>query len=569
MYILGINSAYHESSACLLKDGVIVAAVEEERFTRVKHAKTARIDNPDELPLMAIRSCLDTAGISIEQVELIGFSLNPRKRMKNKDYQEFKTQNSWGTSTGEEGFFKKVSLVPNKLEEMGFQGQFLWLDHHLCHCASAFYSSGFAESGVLIVDGIGEFSSTTFVHGKHNKLHLLEEIMYPASVGFLWEKISKFLGFTEYDACKVMGLAAYGDTQRYMNHFKQLIRFIPEGKFELDINLLRFRVEDYSLLEDLFGISKRECGQILKQEHQDIAASLQSITDQLMMHMVKHLYEQTKSENLCLAGGVALNCVSNRFVFESGPFTNLYIQPAAHDAGTAVGAALFLWNQILGKEPVEVEEHIYLGPCFHEAEIEKVLKERNIVFEFVNDIEKTVARLVSENNIVSWFQGRLEFGPRALGNRSILADPRNPKMRQILNNKVKHREDFRPFAASILDEEVHKWFNVIKPTSASDYMLVTYSTKEASIAKIPAVIHVDGTSRIQTVKKKNNFRYHQLISEFFKITGVPLLLNTSFNDSEPIVCTPNDSIDTFVKTQIDYLVLGNLLVDRKKQNCFH
>jgi len=565
-YILGINSAYHESSACLLKDGVIVGAVEEERLSRVKHAKKASVDNPDELPLRAIRSCLDRAHIEAGQVDAIGFSINPHRRLKNKDFDDLVIENSWGSVAGEQQFFHKLSTIPAQLRGMGFTDEFAWVDHHLCHAASAYYPSPFDEAAILTVDGIGEESSTAFGVGKGKDLHIFQEVEYPSSLGFLWEKLSKYLGFTDYDACKIMALAAYGNPEPCMKEFGALVTLLPEGKFRMDSSGLRFRVEDYVALEGLFQVKRRRPEEEILPAHCDIVAALQRVTDHVMLHMVEHLYEYTKLDNLCIAGGVALNCVSNSYIHEQGSFKNLFIQPAAHDAGTAIGAATYVWHSRFSGEQRSLMGDAYLGPEFSEEEMREVLDAEGITYERRDDIVKVVARLLDEGNIVGWFQGAMEFGPRALGNRSLLADPRNQGMREILNLKVKHREPFRPFASSALFEEASKWFHLKKATPAAEFMLMTYDARESVRGQIPAVLHVDGSCRIQLVKKEVNAKYHALISEFFRITGVPLLLNTSFNDDEPIVCTVKDALNTFSETRIDYLAIGNFLVDRRKQS---
>jgi len=557
---MGINSVFHESSACLLKDGVILAAVEEERFNRIKHGKKPRADNPDELPLDAINYCLESAGITLKDIEYIGYSFNPKKvPIPNYDFPD-----EWG-----EAFCEKCYETPDKLIPMGFKGKFKWIDHHTAHAASAFYASPFKDAAILVVDGNGETGSTSFFSGKNNKLTLLQETLHPASLGFLWESISNFLGFSIYDAAKVMGLAAYGNPQHYLNHFKKIVKIMPDGKFEMDNKVLRFGSIDYDLssaycegLETLFGFKKRDPSQKLTEAHEDIAASLQAITDEVMLHITKHLYDITESDNLCLAGGVAMNCVTNQVAFENSSFTNLFVQPGAHDAGTAIGAAFFIWNHILDNEQRKPMEHCYLGPSFTDAKIEKELKTHQLTYKHTDQLEREVALLISQSNIVGFFQGQMEFGPRALGNRSLLADPRHPDMREILNRKVKHREYFRPLAPSILHEEAKNWFDIKKETSAADFMLMAYPVKESVKEKIPAVMHIDGTSRIQAVKKETNPRFHKLISEFQKISGVPIVLNTSFNDSEPIVCTPSDAIKTFLKTEIDYLAIGNFLVSK-------
>lgn len=567
MYVMGINSVFHESAACLLKDGMILVAAEEERFNRIKHGKQPREDNPDELPLNAIYYCLESAGIALDEVEYIGYSLNPKKMPSGPYHDLFGEE--WGGSAGLETFCKKIYQVADKLSAMGFKGEFKWIDHHLAHAASAFYASPFQEAAILVVDGIGETSTTSFFSGKKNQLQFLQEISYPASLGFLWESVSHLLGFSVYDAAKVMGLAAYGNPQRFLDHFNKIIKMVPNGKFEMDNQVLRFGsiiydppAADCQGLEALFVIKRRERGQELIEAYEDIAASLQAVTDKVMLHMINHLCDCVGSNNLCLAGGVTLNCVTNRIAFEETPFVNLFVQPAAHDAGTALGAAFFIWNHLLGNEQRQPMTHAYLGPSFADSEIEEELQAHQLRYQYADCIEAKVAELIAQNNIIGFFQGRMEIGPRALGNRSLLADPRHPDMRGILNRKVKHREYFRPLAPSILYEEAENWFHIKKETSATDFMLMAYPVKDSVKEKIPAVVHVDGTSRIQTVRKETNPRYYQLISEFYQISGVPIVLNTSFNDSEPIVCTPTDAINTFLKTEIDYLALGNFLVSK-------
>ncbi|MEW6735955.1 MAG: carbamoyltransferase C-terminal domain-containing protein [Acidobacteriota bacterium] len=562
MYILGLNSAYHDSSVCLLKDNNIIAAVEEERFTRIKHAKVATVDNPHQLPWITIQYVLAKEGILLRDVEAIGYSIQPRKRLKNASSQEQAILDSWGTPEGEERFYQHLLTIPEQLQQKGFKGKFSWLDHHLCHLASTFYPSGFSKAALLSVDGIGETASCAFAFGNEHRMQLLGTIEYPNSLGFLWESISQFLGFTAYDACKIMSLASYGNTETYRSHFQTLVQLTDKGGFIMDNSILRFRADDYCKLEELFAIGKRSNSDVLKAAHFDIAASLQETTNQIMLHMVKYLYEQTQCENLSMAGGVLLNCVTNRLLCEETAFKNIFIQPAAHDAGTALGAAMLLWHTDATRPRSEPMRHAYWGPEFSDEDIERILKKYSLYYRCVSNIEKRVAELLAERNIVGWFQGAMEFGPRALGNRSLLADPRDAGMKEKLNQIVKHRESFRPFAPSVLCEEAPRWFEINNITSASDFMLVAYPIKLALRDQLPAIIHIDGTARIQTVSANTNPRYHQLISEFFQLTGVPVLLNTSFNDSEPIVCSPEDAINTFLKTKIDYLAIGNFLVSR-------
>lgn len=566
-YILGINHAYHESSACLIKDGLIVAVAEEERFNRKKHAKPARIDNPDELPINAINFCLEKAGITLAKVDYIGSSFSPTKRLRNKGFEDLVNEGDWGSDSGESLFYEKLQQVPQRLSEIcgvDVEERFHWIDHHTSHAGSAYFISPFEEAAILVVDGIGEIESTTLYKGKDNKIKRLKSINYPHSLGFLWEKLSEFLGFTEYDACKVMGLASYGNPDRYYDKIRQFVK-LNARDFNVDHTVARFRVKDHSGLEQILG-KKREPHDELEERHADIAAALQRITEEILLKLAQNLYKSTGSSNLCLAGGVALNCVANSALKERSPFDNIYIQPAAHDAGTAIGAAYFIWNQCLSNSRNFVMVHAYFGPEYSQEEIRESLDENKLKYTHVEDIKKEVAKLVAGSNVVGWFQGRMEVGPRALGNRTLLADPRNPKIRDILNMKVKHREYFRPFAPSVLVDKADEWFRIPKKSISSDFMLFAYDVHKEKQGVIPAVIHVDGTSRIQTVREETNPQYYKLIQEFEALTGVPIVLNTSFNDREPIVCSPQDAVNTFLKTRIDYLAIGNFLVSRGENN---
>ncbi|MCP5045661.1 MAG: carbamoyl transferase [bacterium] len=568
--MLGINSVYHESAACLIRDGQIVAAVEEERFNRVKHAKSAQVDNPHELPVNAIDYCLKQAGIGLKDVDYIGYSFDPEARRNHTFGPEPVTVDSWGSAGGENIFRQQLEKVPGEFSRLAgedMSGKFKWLDHHICHASSAFHVSPFEEAAILVADGIGEFSTTSLYKGNGNRISMIKRWVYPDSLGFLWEKLSKFLGFKGNEAAKVMGLAAYGNPLYYYDAFGQFVKIQEDGGYRIDNNITRFRVEDYSELEKLLG-RKRAGGEGLEKRHKDIAAALQRVTEEILLSLSQTLHDETGSENLCIAGGVGLNCVANRVLQERGPFGNLYIQPATHDAGTAVGAAYYIRHQLLDRQRNFVMEDPYLGPGYTDTEIKAALDDPafngggNLHYSFHRDIEKITAGLVAEGNVVGWFQGRMEIGPRALGNRTILADPGNPEMREILNVKVKHRETFRPFAPSVLKEKAGQWFEIHGDSLSLDYMLFAFDVKEDKRASIPAVLHVDGTGRLQTVRKELNPRYHKLIKSFEEITGVPILLNTSFNDSEPIICSPRDALATFLKTGIDYLVMENYLVAR-------
>lgn len=568
--ILGINSAYHESAACIIKDGTIIAAAEEERFNRVKHAKPARVDNADELPINAIRFCLEKAGITLVDVDYVGYSLNPEKRLeKNTQHThpyDIKS-GDFGTLEGEELFFQKNKNVEKKMREQGFRGTFSYLDHHDCHAASSFFVSRFDDAAVLVIDGIGEFESTTMYKGKGNKLEKLESIEFPNSLGFLWEKMCKYLGFTEYDACKVMGLASYGDAAAHRKAFELFVKVEENGIFTIDDAVIQLRNDNYSGLESMFGFSKRvePVKDVTQraQKYADVAAALQDVTEEIVIKLARTMKEKTGSKNLCLSGGVALNCVANAKLLEERIFEDVFVQPAAHDAGTALGAAFYVWNQLLDKPRAYAFKSPFLGPAYTEQEIKQALDDKGLTYTRV-DAAKTAAELIADGKLVAWFQGAMELGPRALGNRSLLCDPRRKDAVALLNRKVKHREPFRPFCPSVLAEKASEWFDIDNVPSMSEYMLGAFRVLPSRKEMIPAVVHVDDTARIQTVEKETNPKYHTLIEEFEKLTGVPVVLNTSFNDSEPIVCSPNDAINTFLKTQIDYLIIGDFLVSREE-----
>ncbi|ELS02603.1 putative carbamoyl transferase, NodU family [Xenococcus sp. PCC 7305] len=561
-YILGINSAYHESSACLINNGQVVIAVEEERLNRIKHAKPAKVDNPHILPFKSIQLCLDKAGIGFQDIDQIGYSFNPERRLLNRDLQQPCIDGDWGSKSGEELFYQKLQEIIQILSD--FAGEDLsrklkWLDHHLCHAASAYFVSPYEDAAVLVIDGIGEFESTTMYQGKGNKLSELNSIKYPNSLGFLWEKMAEFLGFSEYDACKIMGLASYGHYSYYYNTFKQFIQTGP-GSFSIDNDVLQFRLNEFTGLERLFG-AKRAADQELAERHTDIAAALQKITEEIVLELGADLYRRTKSKNLCLAGGVALNCVCNGVLQEHSPYENIYIQPAAHDAGTAIGAAYILWNQVLDNPKTYVMDNPYLGPEYTDDEIRDVLDSQNLKYSYHENIEEVAAGLIAKGYIIGWFQGKAEIGPRALGNRSLLADPRHPYMKDIINMKVKKREGFRPFAPSVLAEKADEWFRIPNRQNPSNFMLIAYDVLKHQQELIPAVTHVDGTSRVQTVEKSFNSKYHKLIEEFEKITNIPIVLNTSLNKMEPVVCSPEDAVNTMKKAHLYYLVVGNFVVD--------
>jgi len=569
-YILGINTTYHELSACLLKDGQLVAAVEEGRFTRIKHGKPALVSNPDVLPKQSIDFCLRKAGITFAEVGQIGISFCPKERLKNIGIDKYFTEGDWGSKSGEELFYEKIMNVPKLLSEyagIDLTDKTVWVPHHISHAGSAYYVSPFKESAVLSIDGIGEITTTWLGLGSGNKMSVIKEIAYPNSIGFLWEKLSKFLGFSEYDAAKVMGLASFGDKNRFHSLFQKIVSIESDGNFTVDEDVLSFRLNDFEPLEKLFGVNKLNSPDERTTAHEDVAAGLQAITNDTVLNLAKYLSETTKSKNLCLAGGVALNCVSNFEIMRVGYFENIYIQPAAHDAGTALGAAYYLWNDLQSQSREFVMEHAFWGPDFSEREIENVLITEGVQYKKLANIEEVTAKLISEGNIVGWFQGKMEWGPRALGNRSLLVDPRDITMKETLNMRIKKREPFRPFAPSVLSEDTNDWFEIPQNCTSisTEFMEFAFPVKAEKRNVIPAITHVDGTSRIQIVRKEINPKYHSLISEFKKITGVPIVLNTSFNENEPIVCSPLDAVKTFKKTKMDYLAIQDFLVSKEPE----
>ncbi len=564
MIILGINSAYHEPSACLIKDGEIIAAVEEERFSRIRHGKPANLLNPHHLPEKSIEYCLKIAGIKPEEIDFIGYSFIPESRFKNnigidKEYIE----GGPGSYNGEEVFFYLNKIIPDKLSnflKIDIKNKFVWIEHHLCHASSAFFVSPFKEAAILSVDGIGEFTSTWIGKGYGNKIEKIKEINYPNSLGFLWEKFTQFLGFGEYGQWKVMGLSAYGNPDRFYNDFLDIVSFDEKGNFSVNQDVLNFRGNNFIKLEEIFG-QHRDSEDEITEIHIDIAAALQKLTNEIMLRFAKFVYNETGCKYLTIAGGIGLNCITNNYINENGPFEEIFVQPAANDAGTALGACFYIWNQINEYQKRTVLNNVYLGPEFTTEEINLTLNEFNIKPIKNINTEKRVAELISNGEIIAWFNGRMEFGPRALGNRSILADPRNKNIPCYLNEKVKHRESFRPFAASVMVDQVKEWFDVKKLSLSDKFMLFSRKVSDAKVKLIPAVTHVDNSCRIQIVYKEDNPFFYNLINEFFSITGVPMLLNTSFNDSEPIICSPEDAIKTCIGSNIRWLVLNNRLID--------
>jgi carbamoyltransferase len=567
MNVLGINSVYHESAAAIVVDGVLVAACEEERFNRRKHAKPACVGNPHHMPEQAIRACLRQARIGASEIDAVAYSFSPDLRRNNFAPDPLSLPGDWGDPVGECTFLSGLDEVGAALSRVLGRDvtQILrFVPHHLAHAASAFYPSGFEEAAILVVDGIGESACSTLARAEGSSIKLIETVGYPHSLGFLWEKISSYLGFTEYDACKTMGLAAYGDPSVFAQQFSELIQVGEEG-YAVNAEAMRFRLPDFDRLEALFGFPRAREG-FWQRHHADVAAALQSATDAAVGALLRRLQRIAPSERLCLAGGVGLNCVTNTRINAAGGYREIFIPSAPHDSGTAIGAGLAAHYAQNGHCRVGFEPTPYLGPEFDDDEIAAALEEADLDAHRANSPAREAARMIADGLVVGWFQGRMEFGPRALGNRSLLADPRRPEMRDILNHKVKHRENFRPFAPSVLAEEADDWFDLGKPSAGHEYMLFACPAREGRRDRIPAVLHHDGTARLHVVRRQANPLFHEVIASFREATGVPLVLNTSFNDSEPIVCTPAQAIATFKKTKIDVLILGDFVVVREAQH---
>lgn len=559
MYILGISCFYHDSAACLIKDGKIIAAAEEERFSRIKH------DNG--FPKHAVEFCLKKAGIKAKNLDHVGFYEKPFLKFERILYTSLATfPNSFPFFLKSLPIWLKEKLWMSQVikKELKFSGKILFIDHHLSHAASSFLVSPFERAAILTLDAVGEWTTTAYGYGENNQVVLEKEINFPHSLGMFYSAFTYHLGFEVMDGeYKVMGLASYGKPI-YTDKIKKVIKIFPDGSFQLNMDYFAYHHGEKMTTEKFdkeFGKNRLKDEPVTK-FHEDLASSLQAVTEEVILKMCHHLHSKYDSDNLCLAGGVALNCVANGKILKKTPFKNIYIQPAAGDNGGALGTAFYIYNTILGKKRTGVMDHAYLGPEFTQKEVEAFLDKKKVKYEKFRDnqiIERT-AKLIAQGNVVGWFHGKMEFGPRALGHRSILANPSKAEMKEIINMKIKHREPFRPFAPSALLEHADEYFDT---NYESPFMLLVGNVYKNKQKVLPAITHVDGTARPQTVKKGVNGRYYDLIKEYFKLTGVPVVLNTSFNvRGEPIVCTPEDAYNCFIKTDIDYLVLENCLVSK-------
>lgn len=563
MNILGLSCFYHDAAACLLQDGVPVAAASEEAFTRKKH-------DPD-FPLHAIRFVCRQAGVDPARVDAVAFYDKPLVKFERllishlstfpKSFPQFvRGMPSW--------FATKLRLDKLLSQELGYHGPILYGQHHLSHAASAFYASGWPEAAILTVDGVGEWSTASWGVGRDNKIELLGEIRFPHSLGLLYSAFTWYLGFKVNSAeYKVMGLAPYGEP-RYVDRIKQLIHIAPDGTFRLAMEHFTF---DHGMrmygpsFEQVMGEPTRPLeGAELTQFHKDVARSLQEVVNEVMIALATRVVNETGVPRLCMAGGVALNCVANGEILRNAPVEDIFIQPAAGDAGGAMGAALWAWHDVLGKPRSWKLDDAYLGPGYTDDEIQEALDSYGAVYTRLprQDLLERTAELIDTAHVVGWYQGRMEWGPRALGHRSILGDPRHPEMRKIINMKIKFREGFRPFAPSILEEYVSQYFELDRP---SPYMLLVAQVS-ADHPDLPAITHVDNSARIQTINREQDELYYDLIDAFRRRTGCPLLINTSMNvRGEPIVNTPDDAYRCFMRTDMDALVCGPFLLVKAEQ----
>lgn len=589
-YILGISAFYHDSAACLVKDGEILAAAQEERFTRKKH--------DFNFPINAINYCFNEAGIKAADLTYVGFYDKPFIKFE----RILETAIAYAPS-GITQFLQSIPLwLKQKLwikdliiKELKFKDQILFCEHHESHAASAFYPSPFNEAAFLTIDGVGEWDTASFGIGINNDIKINYSLRFPNSLGLLFSAFTYYTGFRvnsgEY---KLMGLAPYGEPRYKDLILNELIDLKEDGSFKLNMRYFGFcngLKMTNSKFNKLFGLTPRHPETKIREADMDLACSIQEVTEEIMLRMARHVYRVTGKKKLCLAGGVALNCVGNGRILREGPFEDIWIQPASGDAGGALGVALLIWYKYLGntrkvKPDSDFQKGSFLGPAYSDEYIEYFLKREDIPYSKLNkeDITDVVAGLIEKQNVIGWFQGRMEFGPRALGARSIVGDARNADMQSRMNLKIKFRESFRPFAPTVLKEMAPDWFELVKE---SPYMLlvapirtdkrITLKNPENSLdgfdklkvkrSLIPAVTHVDNSARIQTIDRREHPLYYDLIDAFYKKTGCSVIINTSFNvRGEPIVCTPQDAFECFMRTEMDYLVIGSFLLDKREQS---
>lgn len=559
MNILGISCFYHDSAACVVKDGKVVSAAQEERFNREK--------NSSDFPILSINACLQAADLTTYDLDYVGFYEKPFLKFQRVILSHLK---SYPFSI--KNFLKVMPhwlddrlIIPLILKkELGYEGKVLFVKHHLAHAASAFFASPFQEASIITSDGVGEWATTTVGEGKNNEIRIFKELHYPNSLGLLYSAITTYLGFeANRGEGKVMALADYGKPT-YLNKLKEIVITQPDGSFKIDPGYFGFN-EGSKMYSNkfirMFGKPRLPKTEI-EERHFDIAASLQKLVEEILVQIAKCAYKKD-ADNLCLAGGTFLNCVANSKILEETKFKRVFIQPAAGDSGGAMGIALYIYHSLLKNPRAYTMTNTSLGPKFSSTQIRRCLlnnKANFKEFEKSSNLISHVAKEISQDKIIGWFQGGMEWGPRALGHRSILANPYNPSMKDILNEKVKHREWFRPYGIAILKEELNKFFDL---NVESPFMLLVGKVKESKKDLIPSAVHINGTSRIQTVTKEDNDIFYDLVEEFNSITNIPMIINTSFNDNnEPIVCTPEDAYSCFMKTKMDCLVLGDFFIEK-------
>ena len=580
MKIIGINAFHADSSACLVIDGKLISAVEEERFNRIKHWAG--------FPIKSIKYCLEQSNLNISDIDHISINIDPKANYLKKLLFLAKHRPSFSLVFDRIKKKKKYNsikeIINEEFKDYQFNGQINNIEHHYAHLSSAFHVSPFKEACILSVDGFGDFASTAWGYGKENDIKIDKKIFFPHSLGIFYQAITQYLGFKNYgDEYKIMGLAPYGKPN-YINELKKILLINSNGSFKLKLDFFKFHKENFNYkwedgkveidnlysnkLEELIG-PERKKEEDLNQFHKDLAHSTQKVYEEAFLNILNNLHEKYQIDNLCIAGGCGMNSVANGKIKNQTKFKNIYIQPAAGDAGGSIGSAFATHFKNSNNKRSFQMKHAYWGTSFSEDEIleclnkssEKIIYE-NCTFEKVADdknLYSTVAKAISVGKVVGWFQGRMEWGPRALGNRSILGDPRRSDMKDILNLKIKRRESFRPFAPSILREYVKDWF---ENDDEVPFMMKVYQIKKDKRNEIPAVTHVDGSGRLQTVYKDTNEKYYNLIKEFYNITNIPILLNTSFNENEPIVSNPQEALDCFLRTKMDILTLGNYLIQR-------
>ncbi|MCU0642915.1 MAG: carbamoyltransferase [bacterium] len=589
MYILGISAYYHDSAACLVKDGEIIAAAQEERFTRKKH--------DFNFPFHAIQYCLKAGEISAKELNYVAFYDKPFIKFERllESYLAY-------APIGIKSFIKAMPIwLKQKLwtkellkKDIGYEGEVIFPEHHESHAASAFFPSPYQEAAFLTIDGVGEWNTTTYGVGKDNTIEIIGNMDFPHSLGLLYSAFTYYTGFKvnsgEY---KVMGLAPYGEPKYVDLIMNELIDLKEDGSFKMNMKYFNYCVGltmTNRKFEKLFGGPARESESEVTQREMDLARSVQEVTEEIMLRMARHVHQQTGQKNLVLAGGCALNCVANGRILREGPFEKIWIQPAAGDAGGALGSALFAWYQFLDNKREadnvnDFQRASYLGPEFSDEKIAAFLNEIGASYEKLtrSEIPRMAAELINSEKVIGWFQGRMEFGPRALGSRSIIGDSRSKNMQSIMNLKIKFRESFRPFAPSVLVEHVSDFFAIDRE---SPYMLLVapvleekrvnsqpennqlFGIEKLKVPRsvIPAITHVDYSARIQTVDKKNNGLYYDMIKEFHNLTGCPVIINTSFNvRGEPIVCSPKEAYTCFMRTEMDYLIMGSYILAKQKQ----